>query len=244
VTGFPEQGPTRVGGAIVDVMMGYLAAFGIAAALIEREKSGVGQWVQADLMSSGTALIDFQVARHLFRGDVPQQGGNDHPSTMPVSTYRTKDGYINIAASGNAIWARFCRTVGKEEWLKRAEFASDPDRVRNRQVLNEEINRVLSQKTSQAWVDAFNQAGVPCGPIYTLDQVFEDPQVRHLGIAATAHHPILGDIRMQNQPVKLTRTPATIARTTPEFGEHTVEILKELGYSDADIESLRAANVV
>ena len=244
VTGFPEQGPTRVGGAIVDVMMGYLAAFGIAAALIEREKSGEGQWVQADLMSSGTALIDFQVARHLFKGDVPQQGGNDHPSTMPVSTYRTKDGHINIAASGNAIWARLCKTLGRQEWLERPEFASDPDRVRNRRVLNEEINRALAAKTSQEWVDAFNQAGVPCGPIYTLDKVFQDPQVKHLGVAATVRHPSLGEIRVQNQPVKLTRTPATLARATPEYGEHTVEVLKELNYSDADIESLRAEKII
>jgi crotonobetainyl-CoA:carnitine CoA-transferase CaiB-like acyl-CoA transferase len=244
VTGFPEQGPTRVGGAIVDVTMGYLAAFGIAAALLERERSGEGQWVQTDLMNSGTALIDFQVARHLFKGDVPQQGGNDHPSTMPVSSYRTKDGFINIAASGNAIWARLCKAVGRDDWLARPDFKNDPDRVKNKKALNAEIDSVLPSKTSAEWVDIFNRAGVPCGPIYSIDQVFQDPQVEHLGIAATVKHPVLGDIRVQNQPVKLSRTPATMARATPEYGEQTEEVLREMGYGDADIAAFRQSKII
>jgi crotonobetainyl-CoA:carnitine CoA-transferase CaiB-like acyl-CoA transferase len=244
VTGFPDNGPTRVGGAIVDVTMGYLAAFGIAAALLERETSGEGQWVQTDLLNSGTALIDFQVARYLFKGDVAKQGGNDHPSTMPVSSYKAKDGYINLAASGDAIWARFARAVGKEEWLARAEFKTDPDRVKNRKALNEEVSRVFAAKSVAEWIDILEKAGVPCGPIYSIDQVFEDPQVRHLGIAATVKHPVLGNIRMQNQPVKLSRTPGRVAVPTPELGEHTEEVLAEIGYTKAEVAKLRAEHVI
>ncbi len=244
VTGFPEEGPTRVGGAICDVMMGYQCAFGIAAALLERETSGEGQWVQTDLLNAGTSLIDFQVARYLFKGDVAKQGGNDHPSTMPVSSYRTKDGYINIAASGDSIWKRLCKVLGRDDWLAMPEFSSDPLRVKNRKALNEALNTVLAARTSAEWIEALNAASVPCGPIYNMDQVFEDPQVKHLGIAARAKHPILGEIKMQNQPVKLSRTPGTVAVTTPELGEHTDEVLASIGYSKTDIAGLRDGKVV
>ncbi|MFM9966861.1 MAG: CaiB/BaiF CoA transferase family protein [Burkholderiales bacterium] len=244
VTGFPEEGPTRVGGAICDVMMGYQCAFGITAALLEREVSGEGQWVQTDLLNAGTSLIDFQVARYLFKGDVAKQGGNDHPSTMPVSSYKTSDGHINIAASGDAIWKRLCKVLGKDQWLTNPDYATDPLRVKNRKALNADLNAVLSSKSSAAWIDALNDASVPCGPIYNIDQVFDDPQVKHLGIAASVKHPVLGQIRMQNQPVKLSRTPGRVAVPTPELGEHTGEILGAMGYSTADIESLRGAKVI
>ena len=244
ITGFPENGPTRVGGAIVDVMMGYLAAFGVVTALLEREKSGEGQWVQADLMNSGTALIDFQVARYLFKGEVAGQGGNDHPSTMPVSTYKAKDGYLNLAASGNAIWIRLAKALGREEWLERPEWKSDPDRVKNKEALNAELSAVFATRTVAQWIELLEKAGVPCGPIYSIDQVFADPQVKHLGIAATLNHPVLGDIGVQNQPVKLSRTPGKAVVPTPELGEHTDEILATLGYSKCDIERLCTAGIV
>ena len=244
VTGFPEEGPTRVGGAICDVMMGYQCAFGIAAALLEREASGQGQWVQTDLLNAGTSLIDFQVARYLFKGDVAKQGGNDHPSTMPVSSYKTRDGHINIAASGDAIWKRLCKVLGKEDWLAMPEYATDPLRVKNRKPLNDALNAVFAARTSAEWIEALNQASVPCGPIYNIDQVFDDPQVKHLGIAASVRHPVLGEIRMQNQPVTLSRTPGRVAVPTPELGEHTEEVLGAIGYSKADIERLRSDKVI
>ena len=244
VTGTRESGPTRVGGAIVDVTMGYLAAFGIAAALLERERSGEGQWVQADLLNSGTAAIDYQVARYLFRGEVAGPQGNEHASSMPMGCYKTRDGWLNLAASGNGIWRRFAKAVGREDWLQRPEFANDPDRCANRAELNREVSRALGEKTNAEWIELLNAAGVPCGSINTLDQVFADPQVRHLGIAATIQHPVLGAIKVQNQPVKLSRTPASMARATPEFGEHTDEVLKEFGCSDAEIQALRSAKVI
>jgi formyl-CoA transferase len=244
VTGIPGTGPVRAGGAIVDVVMGYLAAFGIAAALLERERSGEGQWVQTDLMASGVALIDYQAARYLFKGEVAKPLGNEHAGSMPVACYPTADGYLNIAASGNGIWTRLARALGKEEWLAMPEFKNDPDRCANRTLLNQELTKVLASKTTAEWVEILNKAGVPSGPINSMDQVFADPQVKHLGIGATIKHPILGDIGVQNQPVKLSRTPASMARATPELGEQTDEILAEMGFTGAEIESLHRMKVV
>ena len=163
---------------------------------------------------------------------------------MPVSSYKTKDGYINIAASGDLIWGRLARAVGKPEWLERPEFKTDPLRCKNRDALRQVIDSVLPAKTSAEWIEILNKADVPCGPINTIDQVFEDPQVKHLGIAGHIQHPVLGDIRVQNQPVKLSRTPASLPVPTPELGEHTDEILGDLGLSAAEIASLREAKVI
>ena len=244
VTGFPGQGPLRAGAAVADFTAGLFAALGIMTALYEREVSGEGQWVQANLLQSQIALLDFQAARYLMQGEVPGQVGNDHPTGMPTSAYRTRDGYINVAAHGEAIWVRFCKALAREGWIDRPEFRTEPDRAGSRKLLNEEINAVLEAKTSAEWIDALNAAGVPCGPIYSIDQVFADPQVQHLRAAATVKHPKLGDIRIVNQAVKLSRTPASMARATPELGEHTNEILAELGYGAADIDSLRQGKAV
>jgi crotonobetainyl-CoA:carnitine CoA-transferase CaiB-like acyl-CoA transferase len=244
VTGEPGRGPMRAGGAIADITTGMLAAFGIVTALLERERSGEGQWVQTNLLLSAMALIDFHVARYLMKGEMPQQVGNDHPTSVPTSAYRTRDGYINGAASGDEIWARLARALGHEEWLARAEFRTNTDRARHRGALNEAIAQALAARTSADWIELLNKAGVPCGPIYTLDQTFDDPQVRHLQAAAAISHPLLGTIRVQNQAVTLSRTPASMARPTPEYGEHTAEVLQEIGYSAADIQALREAGVI
>jgi crotonobetainyl-CoA:carnitine CoA-transferase CaiB-like acyl-CoA transferase len=175
---------------------------------------------------------------------VNKQIGNALAGSMPINSYKTTDGYMNIAASGNVIWARFAKAVGREDWLTWPQFKGDADRVKATELINKEVQGELGKKSTAEWVEILNKAGVPCGPIYSLDQVFEDPQIKHLGIAATVKHPILGEIKMQNQPVKLTRTPASIVRPTPEFGEQTDELLTEFGYSGSEIESLRAAKVI
>src|SRR5690606_14955628 len=210
----------------------------------EREVSGEGQWVQTNLLQSQIGMMDFQAARYLVTGERPGQVGNDHPHSMPTSAYRTKDGYLNIGASGNAIWTRFCRALGRTEWIEQAEFADEAKRAKNRVQLNGAIAEVLATRTTAEWVALLNEAGVPSGPIYRMDEVFADPQVRHLGAAATVSHPELGEIRLVNQPIKLSRTPATMARPTPELGQHTEEILQELGYSEADVAALRTRRVV
>jgi formyl-CoA transferase len=244
VTGEPGRGPMRAGTAVADIAAGLYAALGILTALHEREVSGEGQWVQSSLLQAQIGLMDFQAARYLMTGDVPGQVGNDHPHSMPTSAYRTKDGYMNIAASGKAIWARFCKALGREAWLSDPDFSDEPARARNRAKLNAAINEVTATRATAEWIEILNEAGVPSGPIYRMDQVFADPQVQHLEAAATVRHPKLGDTRIVNQVVKLSRTPAKMARATPELGEHTEEILAELGYDAAAVAELRSRRIV
>src|ERR687895_683116 len=181
VTGLPGQGPVRTGAAIADLAAGLFAALGVMTALLERETSGKGQWVQSSLLQSGIALLDFQAARFLMKGEVPPQVGNDHPTSMPTSAYTTADGYLNVAASGEGMWRRLCETIGREDLLEAPEFKGPEKRAENRKKLNAAIDQALQKKTSAEWIEILNTASVPCGPIYSVDQVFSDPQVEHLG---------------------------------------------------------------
>ena len=244
VTGAPGQGPMRTGAAIADIAAGLFAALGIMTALLEREVSGKGQWVQSSLLQAGIALLDFQGARYLMKGEVPPQVGNDHPTSMPTSAYTTADGYINVAASGEGMWRRLCETIGRPDLLEAPEFKGLENRAKNRKALNAHINEALLERSSQEWVEVLNKAGVPCGPIYGVDQVFADPQVRHLEAAAEVTHPVLGRFRIVNQAVKLSRTAAKVLAPAPEIGQHTDEILKELEYAESDIRELRQKGIV
>jgi formyl-CoA transferase len=244
ITGLPGQGPMRAGTAIADLSAGLFAALGIMTALLEREVSGQGQWVQSSLLMSQIALLDFQAARYLMKGEVPGQAGNDHPTSMPTSAYRTKDGYMNLAVTGDPIWKRFCKAIAREDLLENPQFKGQAERSKNRVALNAELAKVLAARNSADWIERLNRDGVPCGPIYTIDQVFADPQVQHLGAATKVRHPRLGEYRIVNQAVKLSRTPASIPVAPPEMGEHTQEVLKELGYTAADIETLREKKIV
>ena len=244
VTGAPGEGPMRVGAAVADVAAGLFAALGIMTALLEREHSGKGQWVQSSLLNAGIALLDFQAARYTMKGEVPGQVGNDHPTSMPTSAYKTADGYINVAASGDGMWTRICQLFGRPELAGDARFKTNELRAKNRAALNAEMNKALAARTSAEWIEALNKIGVPCGPIYKMDEVFADPQVKHLGAAAEVEHPRLGRIRILNQAVKLSRTPASLKTATPEIGQHTDEILRELEYSDGEVAELRRQGVV
>jgi formyl-CoA transferase len=244
VTGFPDQGPLRAGAAVADVTAGLLAALGIMTALHERDQTGEGQWVQSNLLQAGITLLDFQAARYTMSGEVPPAVGNDHPTSMPTSAYRTADGHLNVAASGSVMWQRLCDAIGRPELVKDERFAKAELRAANRAALADELNAALSKRRSAEWVELLNAAGVPCGPIYAMDEVFADPQVKHLGATASVEHPTLGTLNILNQPIRLSRTPAAVVTPTPERGDHTDEVLGELGLDAAQIARLRADKVV
>jgi crotonobetainyl-CoA:carnitine CoA-transferase CaiB-like acyl-CoA transferase len=244
VTGLPGQGPVRAGIPVADLSAGLFAALGILIALQERSRSGKGQWVQSSLLSSMIAMMDFQAARWLVEGEVPGQAGNDHPTSMPTSVYATRDGFVNIAASGNPIFGRMCAAFGVPELARHPEYANPKLRSKHRVALNEAISVQSRRYESKALIALLADAGVPCGPIYRMDEVFADPQVKHLGMAVPVPTPEGGSLALVGQPVTLSRTPAKMKRTAGPAGEHNDEILRELGYGDDDIAALRSANVI
>ena len=243
VTGEPGRGPMRSGAALSDVGAGLLCANGILTALLERETSGAGQWVQASLIEAMIFLLDFQAARWTMAQDLPQQVGNNHPTNAPMGVFQTQDGYITIAAS-RPMWRKFCVALGAPELTERPEYATADRRVENREALNADIARVTHTKTSAEWIEIMNKAGVPCGPIYTLEETFNDPQVQHLGIAQTVASPTLGPITIIGQAFRLSRTPSRLVSAAPVCGADTDAILQELGYGAEAIAALRARQVI
>ena len=245
ITGAPGEGPMRVGIPIADLTAGLFAAQGIFIALLEREDSGKGQWIHTSLLQAQIFMLDFQASRWTMSGEVAGQAGNNHPTSIPTGAFKTSDGFINLAVSGGEIWQRCAKVLGREDLIDNPDYKTGGDRSRNRDTLNAIIQEILEQKSSGEWVDAFNAAGVPCGPIYAINEVFEDPQVRHLGMARDVASPTLGrDIALINQPIMMSRTPTAMASHPPDPGEQSDEILGELGLSAAEIDDLRARRVI
>ena len=245
VTGKPEDGPMRVGIPLADLCAGHFCAMGILTALLEREVSGEGQWVQTSLLESQIAMLDFQAAQWLIDKKVPGQHGNEHPLTVPTGVFQTKDGYLNIAAIGQTMWTRLCEALGLRHLVSEPGLGSDPERVENRARVNAAVGEVFKQRSTAEWTERLLKAGVPCGPIHTIDKVFADPQVEHLGIRWPMKHPELGDISLVGQPMSLSRYPrGAQAKPAPQQGDDTTAILQELGYSQQRIAELRAAFVV
>jgi crotonobetainyl-CoA:carnitine CoA-transferase CaiB-like acyl-CoA transferase len=244
ITGAPGGGPMRVGIPVADLAAGLFCAMGILTALLEREQSGEGQWVQTSLLQAQIFMLDFQAARWLMHGEVAGQAGNSHPTSIPTGAFKTADGHINIATAGQKIWERLAVALGADHLLADPRFATNATRSENRDALNTAIEAVTVTRPTAAWVDALNAAGVPCGPIYTIDQMFDDPQVRHLGIAQDVPNDDGRDIRLVGQPMTLSRTPSRMAVRPPDVAEHTDEVLREFGFSGHEIAELRAAHVV
>ncbi|HVA15994.1 MAG TPA: CoA transferase [Stellaceae bacterium] len=243
VTGEEGRGPMRVGIAVGDVAAGMCAAVGILIALHERARSGEGQWVQTSLLEALLFFLDFQGARYLMKGEVPKQAGNNHPTGVPTGTFKTRDGYINIAPTP-PMWKRFCKAIGRAEWGENPDYASPKERRKHRDTINGMINEITSKETTATIVDKMNAGGIPCGPVYSIDQAFNDPQVKHLGIAKDVPSRALGDIKLIGQPVNLSRTPTKMVTGAPDYAEQADEILAEFGYSAKDIESFRKTGAI
>ncbi len=243
VTGQPGDGPMRVGIPIADLCAGIFAAQGILVALLEREDSGRGQWLHTSLLESMVYMMDFQTSRYLIDGEVGAQAGNFHPTSIPTGVYKARDGYMNIAVFGSKIWERFCNILGAPEWIDDPRFHDKPSRSVHREALNAEINLRLAAQDRAHWIRAFNDGGVACGLISDMREMLEEPQIRHLGMVKEVVSARLGPQRMVGQPVQLERTPSAIVRSAPRRGEHTEEILTELGLAPEDLSRMKATGV-
>ncbi len=244
ITGPPGHGPFRVGIPVADLSAGLFAALGILVALLEREKSGKGQAVATSLLQTQIFMLDFQAARYLVDGEVARQAGNNHPTTIPTGAFKTRDSYINIATTGGKMWERFCRAIGDETLAQHPDYRTAEARSNNRDALNAAIDRLLQSGSSAEWIERLNRAGVPCGPIYSIDEMFADPQVKHLGIAKKVAGKGNGALRLVGQPVSLSRTPSRLVARPPKLGEHTDAVLREFGFSAREIATLRKAKAV
>lgn len=244
VTGLQGQGPVRAGIAVADSAAGLYGAIGALVAVTERAASGKGQWVQTSLLEAQIAMMDFQAARFLVEGKVPPQAGNDHPYSTPMGVYATRNGHINIGVGAEGHWRAFCQAIGQPDLAADPAYDNMEKRFAKRPELRILLEGILSSQDSAHWLEAFEQAGVPAGPIYAVDEMFDDPQVRHLGIAQPVSHPVLGDFHVVGEPVRLSRTPPGVATPTPDAGEHNAEILAELGYDAAAIARLREAGAI
>jgi crotonobetainyl-CoA:carnitine CoA-transferase CaiB-like acyl-CoA transferase len=244
ITGLPGQGPVRVGIPIADLCSGIFLAQGILVALLEREVTGQGQWVHTSLLEAMISMLDFQASRWLMGRQVPPQAGNNHPTGIPTGVFPTSDGHINIAASGDDIYKRLCDAIQRPDLLTDQRFSTSRARQTHRDTLNEVIGQETKQRSSDDWVKILNDAGVPCGPIYTIDQTFADPQVQHLKMAQPVHSSVLGDIEIVGHPVSHGTRRNPIRSPAPELGADTEEILTGLGYTKDRIADLAHRGVI
>ena len=244
ITGDPEGGPMRVGIPIADLTAGLFCALGILTALLEREKSGNGQWLHTSLLQSQAFMLDFQAARWLMKEELAPQVGNEHPTSVPTNRYLTQDGAVNIAIAGNETWRRLCEALDRPDWIDCEKYKTNAERAKRRDQLNSDIAAIIQTKTSAECVDILTSAGVPCGPIYRIDEMFNDPQVQHLGVAQPLKTVPFGDTFAMGQPVQLTRTPSRLTAAPPTRGQHTSEILSEIGINGAKMQVLKSQSII
>lgn len=244
LTGEPGGDPVMVGVPQADMVAGMFAAFAIAAALHARERNGEGQVIDTTMIGGQVAMLSRQAARYFADGTVPRPEGNVHASIVPYQTFRASDGYVNVGVANNALFERFCRALDLDELLEDQRFSDNPKRVAHRKEIVPIIERRIRALTKVEVVRRLREANVPVGPINALDEVFTDPVVRHLGLIAEVDHPTAGRVRAPGIPVRLSGTPPSVRRHPPELGEHTDEILRELGYEREEIAALRRDGAV
>ncbi len=239
ITGEPGRGPMRVGIPIDDLTAGNLLALGCMMALFDRERTGVGRWVTTSLLEAQIFMLDFQASRWLMEGEVAGQAGNDHPTGIPTGVFPTSDGHINIAASSARVFARFCEAIGRPDWLEKEDWKTQGGRSKDRKAINAAISEITATKPANHWIELFEMNGIPCGPIYAIDQVFSDPQVKHLGMATKMHSPYVGEKEVVASAINISGFSKAIRNYTPDAGEHNDEILKSVGYTDAELADMR-----
>ena len=244
ITGEPGRGPMRVGIPIDDLTAGNLLAMGCLMALYDRERTGVGRWVTTSLLEAQIFMLDFQASRWLMEQEVAGQAGNDHPTGIPTGVFPTADGHINIAASSSRVFTRFCQAIERPDWLEKDSWKTQVGRSKDRKAINEAISEITRTKPSNHWIELFEGAGIPCGPIYTIDQVFADPQVKHLGMATKMSSPYVGDSQVVASALNISGFSKAIRMYTPDPGEHQAEVLKSVGYTDDDIADLRKKGAI
>jgi len=244
ITGVPDGGPMRVGIPVADLTAGLFCAQGIMVALLEREVSGEGQWIQTSLLQAQIFMLDFQATRWLVDGEVPGQAGNNHPTIIPMGVFKTADGHMNIAGGSQVMWERLCDALDLNKLISDPDYVKPQDRSINRNALNIILEEKTRTKTTSYWVEYLNERGVPCGEINSIDEVFNNPQIRHLGIAQKVNSTERGEIELVGQPIDMSRTPSSLSLPPPTCGEHSDEILGNLGLDDSEISSLRAAEII
>jgi len=244
ITGIPGQGPVRVGIPVADLTAGLYTAMGILTALLQREETGEGQYVHTSLLEAQIAMLDFQAARWITAGEVPSQAGNNHPTSIPTGVFETIDGFINIATTGEQIWKRLCKAIGAPDLIEDSRYADGPTRLENRDACNEDLQIHLKEKSSADWISILNEAGVPCGPIYRMDEMWSDAQVEHLGMSRTVTNSKIGELKVIRNAVNMSAAPDLEYTGSPERGEHTNEILQEFGFSKEEIDVMKRDNVV
>jgi formyl-CoA transferase len=243
VTGAPNAGPLRVGVAIGDINAGNMLALAIMMALFERQRTGLGRWVHTSLLEATMGMLDFQAARWLIDKEVPSSTGNDHPTTAATGVFPTADEPVNLTAPTSRMWLKFLEVLGHPSSLSRPEWTTRNGRLAEREKVNAAIAAITRSKPSRYWIETLNAVGVPCGPIYTIDQVFADPQVRELGMAVTVEHPQSGTLQLLASSMNFEGVPRRLRRATPDAGADAYDILRELGYSKETIDELRGSRV-
>jgi formyl-CoA transferase len=244
ITGLPGQGPVRVGIPIADLCSGIFLAQGILVALIERETTGQGKWVHTSLLEAQLSMLDFQASRWLMAKEVPPQAGNNHPTGIPTGVFETRDGHINVAAAGDDLYDRLCKAIERPDLRTDERFATARARSKNRDLMMEVLMPVTRQKPSAEWIKILNDAGVPCGPIYRIDEAFADPQVQHLQMAQPVRSPKLGDLTIVGHPVSHGPKRLPIRKAAPELGQDNEAILGTLGFSTEQIADLAKRGVI